>query len=664
MGIEPTLFAWEARVLPLNDTRASHDYRSCALGAKLDKRNTITKQFEDMTMSKVFQIGLLLALQSLLLGSLHAAPQLDFRQQDRAQVSVDVRSLWQTAMVPGNGLDTAKPLDAQTVWGWPDDRFAPGKAAPVTVQNGERFVGRLSVLVQDSPHSLVVELPMPRLDVAHLSYRYDNGAWVQLTAGDQIPMVQWPFASRSPAFVIPPKPGELQLIVDIPQQGLFPSPVRLWADQAFREAHANRNMEAGAAMALVFFTMLICFGAAAIFKRFVFVAVGVYSMSVVLLAAGNGGIAGIYFGTATTWFNDYVKYLTSIFFGALVPWTISAVVAQKYYSKFVSHLANFWLVGSLTALVVMLFTVSRDTQWAITSPFLIASLVFALGIALASVLRGQAHAYWSLAAVLLICVAIFTPIAAYWGYLDGQWSYSVTMLSFSLSSALLLFALLLQYRHGNWVIAHAANWAGRDALTGLLNRDVFERLLAKTVKDIDAHPSHALFVYVSVSDANTLKERFGGEGFESGMVQMAAALASSISVMDTLARVASNAFGVVVLMPREAKQANALAQKIITRTMAISNHSAPMAQTARITLAWIPDCGTALDELEKLAKHVLREMADGKRIGWVDGEKRKNALQSDMDRIERNLEQELQAERSAHDAQSNKLMKVVDAAQP
>ena len=27
MGIEPTLFAWEARVLPLNDTRAGFDYR-------------------------------------------------------------------------------------------------------------------------------------------------------------------------------------------------------------------------------------------------------------------------------------------------------------------------------------------------------------------------------------------------------------------------------------------------------------------------------------------------------------------------------------------------------------------------------------------------------------------------------------------------------------
>jgi hypothetical protein len=28
MGIEPTLFAWEARVLPLNDTREAHHYRA------------------------------------------------------------------------------------------------------------------------------------------------------------------------------------------------------------------------------------------------------------------------------------------------------------------------------------------------------------------------------------------------------------------------------------------------------------------------------------------------------------------------------------------------------------------------------------------------------------------------------------------------------------
>jgi GGDEF domain-containing protein len=638
-------------------------------------------------MAKLFQMAVLLALQVLWLGPLQAMPQLDLRQQGHATIDRDLRSVWQTAMVPGLGLDTAKPLDAQTVWSLSDDRFAPGKAEPVIVRNGERLVGRLAVWVQDRPHGWVLELPMPRLDVVHLSYRYNEGVWTQLTAGDQIPMARWPFASRSPAFVIPSRAGELQLIVDIPQQGLFPSPVSLWSDAAFRETHSNRDLLAGASMALAIFTMLICFGAAVIFKRFVFVAVGLYFISVALLIAAQSGMIGIYLGTNSPWFNDYIKYLTAIVFGAMLPWTVSNVVSQKYYSQFFADVAAYWMVGSLGLVIAMLFTMSRTTQWAVLTPFLIASLVFSLGIALASVVRGQSQAYWSLAAVVIICMGIVAPIAAYWSHLDGLFSHSVTRLSFLmfttalsflLSSALLLFALLLQYRHGNSVIARAAYSPGRDALTGLLNRDVFERMLAKTAHDIATHQSHALFVYVSVSDANTLQERFGGEGFESGMVQMAAALSSSISVMDTVARVASNAFGIVVAMPREARLANALAQKIVTRTMAISSHSAPMAHTARIALAWMPTYGQALGELEKLAKLVVQDMAEGKRIGWVGGaqtqgqsvptadssllsesgkKNRVDAIHSVINRVERNWEQEKQGETSAQDAAANKQMK-------
>ena len=35
MGIEPTLFAWEARVLPLNDTRAAPNYRAMKVSQSL-----------------------------------------------------------------------------------------------------------------------------------------------------------------------------------------------------------------------------------------------------------------------------------------------------------------------------------------------------------------------------------------------------------------------------------------------------------------------------------------------------------------------------------------------------------------------------------------------------------------------------------------------------
>ncbi len=564
-------------------------------------------------------LTLALWLQCWLGGALLAAPQLDVSPQDRARLRMDVRSSWQTTMVPGAGAAPSLPLDAQAVWLWPDSQFKSGAAAPVTVKNGERLVGRVSLLVGASPHSLLVELPMPRLDVVHLSYRYNDEAWTQATAGDQVPMVKWPFANTAPVFVIPPKAGELHIVVEIPVPGLFPSPVILWGDPAYREQRALSNLEVGAGLAMALISLLLCIGAAAIFRRFAFVAVGVYSISIFLVTAGQGGVFGVYFGTDTTWFNDYVKYISAAVFGAIVPWTISTVVAQKYYSKWVARASTFWLVGSLAAVLIMLFTVERTIQWALLSPFLIASLVFGLGIALGSVVRGQPHGVLSLAAVMLLCAGVFAPIASYWGHLDGTFSFSITAFSFLVSNTLLLLALLLQYRHGNRVVARAERSPGRDALTGLLNRDVFERKLAKISRDVQPRNVNALFLFVAVSNRDSLQERYGGEGFESGMVQMAAALSSSISVVDTVARISTNAFGVLVEMQQDATLGNALAQKIISRIMAVASHSAPMAQTARIVSAWVPAHGTALPALELAAWHVLQKMEQGKRIGWLGG---------------------------------------------
>ena len=566
-----------------------------------------------------FCLTVALSLQCLLGGELMAAPQLDLTQQDRARLRIDVRSSWQTAMVPDAGSDPSTPWDAQAVWLWPDSQFKPGAAEPVTIKTGERLVGRLAALTRSSTHSLLVELPMPRLDVVHLSYRYNDEPWMQATAGDRVPMVKWPFANTTPVFVIPPKAGELHIVVDIPAPGLFPSPVVLWGDPAYREQRALSNLEVGAGLAMAVISLLLCIGAAVIFRRFAFVAVGVYSISIFLVTAGQGGFFGVYLATSSAWFNDYVKYISAAIFGAAVPWTISWVVAQKHYSKLIARAATLWLVGSLAAMLVMLFTVERTTQWALLSPFLIASLLFGLGIALGSVVRRQPHGLLSLCAVLLLCAGVFAPIASYWGYLDGTFSFSVTVISFLISNILLLLALLLQYRQGNRVIARAERSAGRDALTGLLNREVFERKLATTLREAKSRNLHVLFFYVALSERDSLEELYGGEGFESGMVQMAAALSSSISVVDTVARVSTSAFGVLVVMPMDAALGNALAQKIISRIMAVASHSAPMVQTARIALAWLPASGTALNSLEMSALQLLQKMDHGKRVGWVGG---------------------------------------------
>jgi hypothetical protein len=138
-------------------------------------------------------------------GALFAAPQLDISQQDLTTMRIDVRSAWQTAIIPSHGRPSNKPLDAPSVWELPEAQFQPGKVMPVTIKEGERLIGRLSGKVGENAYSLLLDLPMQRLDLAHASFRYNNEPWTQASAGDQIPMVKWPFANRYPTFVIPPR---------------------------------------------------------------------------------------------------------------------------------------------------------------------------------------------------------------------------------------------------------------------------------------------------------------------------------------------------------------------------------------------------------------------------------------------------------------------------
>jgi diguanylate cyclase (GGDEF)-like protein len=187
------------------------------------------------------------------------------------------------------------------------------------------------------------------------------------------------------------------------------------------------------------------------------------------------------------------------------------------------------------------------------------------------------------------------------------------------AALLFMYALVRQHRQGHMVMSRARTSPARDMLTGLLNRHGFNQALTNNVKRMEQDALTAAFFYIRVSDMQSLKERYGEEGFEVGMVQLAATLASSIPGADQVGRIATNAFAFTVMMPLDEKRATHIAQKILSRSMALASHGAPLALTARIAVAWLPAFGTALSDLERLARRTLRNMETGKRIAWVGG---------------------------------------------
>ncbi len=572
-----------------------------------------------LSLCSGWTIALVVLCAGLLsVGHAYAVPVLDARSANADYLEIDLRSHWQTTVVPSTHSVAQASMDPQAAWDLPDEQFSPVPAPHRYKLNADqRLVARLSVTMQSQPSSLLVELPMPRLDAVHLSYRYDAEPWTNASAGDRIAMVQWPFANRHPVFVIPAKTGQLHIVWNIAQQGILSTPVYFRGDAGFREDRFSHALRTGALLGLAIVLTLVALGAATIFQRFSFLAVALMTLSVALAVFCQGGVAGVYLAKNSTWLNDVSKFVTGMLFGAMIPWTIAVVTALRLSALKIWRVTQMWLALGVIAAVVLSPLSMRNTQATVLPLFLISSLAFAFLIAASAALRRQAHAWWSVAAVVFYSLGILAPLAAYFGYAEGPQSFMLSSLGFLVSSLLLVYALALQYRHGRMVMNRAQTSHDRDVLTGLFNRSGFEKILRSNLKRMAPEQSCAAFLYIRVSDVQTLHELYGGEGFESGLVQIAAAVSSCVSVVDTVARISPNVFAVMVMMPPEQKLAHTLAQKIITRNMAIASHSTPMAQTLRIAMAWLPAAGSNLPDIERRCNRALTKIEEGKRVVWV-----------------------------------------------
>jgi GGDEF domain-containing protein len=537
-----------------------------------------------------------------------------------AHASVDLRQHWQAAVINVGGLPHTQPSDPQALWSLPDAHFKTnGVPERTRLTQSQRYVARMSMVSSGFGANINLSFLMPRLDAAHLAYRYNQEPWVVASAGDTIRMDEWAFRDRQPSFDIPLRPGNLNIVVEAAHLGMIDTPVMLQSANVYRDDRLFTGLSIGLLVGVNLVFALMGIGAALTFQRWGFLAVSVMTGLTAAVISTNSGMAGVYLFTDSAIFNDQAKFFTNTMWCILFPWVTATALSQKL------HALVWWRVSQLYAVAGLAFTIwsmdyamrSQIIGWIPAIAFV--SVGIAGAILLHAVLRRQAHALATAPGVLLYALALLTHLASNRGYLLNDKALVYSAVATILAALLFLQVLVRQHRHGRLVMARAKTSPGRDVLTGLLSRKGFEQILARNMKRMKSERLYAAFFYIQVSDAQTLKERYGDEGFEVGMVQLAAALSSSISVADSVGRVAPNAFAVTVLMQRDANVASRLAQKILTRTMALASHGAPLAQTGRIAVAWLPVFGTQLPEIERRCLRVIHKMEQGKRIVWVGG---------------------------------------------
>jgi GGDEF domain-containing protein len=548
------------------------------------------------------------------------APEIASLSATGQHASIDARKYWQSALVGVGTLKASEASDPETYWTSPNAEFKTQAATErMRLTQGQRYVARLNMQSTGFGSSLHLVFKMPRLDAVHMAYRYDNEPWVKASAGDTIAMDKWAYSDRQPSFDIPLRPGNLNLVVEIAHIGVVDAPMQLQSTSTFRDERLSHGLSVGALIGINCVLALLGVASAVSFGRFNFLAVSVMTALMAMAIGSVSGMSGVYMFTSSSTFNDESKFWALTAWCVVFPWVTAVGLSLRQSARWWWRATSVYAVlGLILSTVLMNYSVrSAALMW--VPMMAMGSAAFSLGLLALTLLRRQRLAAPLVAAILVYAIALMVPLGAFLGYLLNEDATMIAALGTMLSACLFLQAMLSQYRHGRMVMSRAKISPARDVLTGLLSRKGFEQMLVRNVQRMKSERTYAAFYYIQVSDAQTLKERYGDEGFETGMVQLAAAISSSVSVVDSVGRVAPNAFAVTVLMPRDATLANRLSQKILTRTMSLASHGAPLAQTGRIAVAWMPIFGTTLPDLERRALRVLRKIEDGKRIVWVGG---------------------------------------------
>ena len=577
---------------------------------------------------------LLLAMFFMACQAAQAVPVIAWGEQESARGFANLKDRWHSSLLAADaqGLPEGDSLDkplAGWVWALDDALFKTPQQLKLTqLAPGERWVSRVQLRFSEpkNPESiahfagslgydqLLLLWPLHRLDRIHVSYRINAGPWHSHSAGDLMPMDTWPFKNQFPAFHVPMAQGTVDLVVEVSHSGRLTDKAVLSSANEYRAQHFVYSLIYGILLGLGLALSFVCTGLAFAMGVPRYLALAAMSLLAVVSLAAMAGILGYFLLTNIAGFNDTSKAALGMLAPSALPLTLVIVLGQ--FRKF--HV-QAWCVGLWAALSLSLACISLVVpfgQWReiLHISLWCGSFVLTCIVVGVAVLRDLPHLPSTVSGAVAGLGGLILVLMAYTDLGKFMPMLTAAILLTLVSAMLFMYALYMQYRQGRSVLVASKANRGRDLLTGLRNTSGFEDAVALTRLRLKDDTLHAAFFWVQLSPSDALRGYYGDEGYEDGLVRMAAALAAANGEQDPLARADDNAFCSIALMPLDPAQALAKATMMLSRILALSATSEIISKDMRIAIAWMPTHGSTLDALKQRCLEALERTPPEKKI--------------------------------------------------
>jgi GGDEF domain-containing protein len=495
-------------------------------------------------------------------------------------------------------------------------RWAPtADGAIYPLHSGRALWFRFTLAELDDSDRWYLEIPYPHVNLATLYASDRLGQWVPLSAGDSLPVAEWPLPHRHPLLPLLLSPGTpQQFYVRILNPHSFSAPLRFTSERQLIRQEQRTALVLGLFFGLAGLTVVLAAVAAISLRD---VAFGLYSLTVVLLTltqASLTGVSGLHLWPRLPWWNDVSAMAVPVgsIAGLLSFFVATVSVAQRSARL---HRVLIGLSAATLLAALSLLVVPPPWRYRIMVPAIVLGLSVGVTVLVWAWRRGDRHAGWLLAGMAPVALGSAFPLARTAGLIPASfWTTHAMQIAIAIELPLLLAVLMArsQDRRENYRRLHGLERT--DPATGLINAQVFRERLAQLVTRSERLKHQSVAMLVDIANIEQVRRDFDRRSAEEMPLQVAGRLLSVARDIDSVARLSDHRFGLLVEGPLSAEEAAETGPKVVARCL-MPFKGKPVGWVAQVRVAQtlVPNGSDAQRVIDRLDAVLAAVPAESKR---------------------------------------------------
>ncbi len=405
-------------------------------------------------------------------------------------------------------------------------------------------------------------------DRASLFQRNAAGQWSEQRAGDHIAVSQWNHPDQTPVFKLDPDAaGPVWLRLENSPASIAPR-LKLLNSEQLASQRRWSYMLLGGYFGFTLLVLFLGFIHVYLYRDRAFVAYSTYVSCMLLFQLAFTGMGGLFLWPQSPWWNNAAPGIFMLLLSATGNWFVREASMLQRHSKRLDY--AYMIFAGIGVVMSVLYT-----AWSSRTMFLLLNLyglfTVILGIAICMWVWRRGERYGLLIFLGFLPLYLGYPFAALRsvGFIADSWhSQYAVLIGSAFEIPLLLYVLHMRAKAFGDNSARMRAIDHTDPLTGLAIEPVLKLRLRDALKRGATSGKHRSLLLVELANHAEISDKAGRIAGDRALVVAASYLLSTCDELDTVCRIDTARFAMLIETKLGTYQRTVLAQRIIARGLA------------------------------------------------------------------------------------------------